>query len=79
MFSCDAIWIAHVPRKVCFFSWLATREVILTVEKHRKRKVFCVSWCYTCKETTEEMDHLLIHCVFTMRLLWDMLQWFRVS
>ncbi|PHT71713.1 hypothetical protein T459_22498 [Capsicum annuum] len=39
VFPCDAIWIALVSRKACFFSWLTSRGVILTVENLRKHKL----------------------------------------
>ncbi|KAG5623983.1 hypothetical protein H5410_009201 [Solanum commersonii] len=44
--------------------------VILTAQNLRKRKTVYVSWCYI------DVDHRLLHCVFTMRFWWDMLQWF---
>lgn len=43
VFSCNAIWIPKASRKVCFFTWLATRGAILTTENLRKRKVVCTS------------------------------------
>ncbi|WMV50440.1 hypothetical protein MTR67_043825 [Solanum verrucosum] len=33
------VWIPKVPRKVCFFAWLASRGAILMTENLRKRKV----------------------------------------
>ncbi|WMV56091.1 hypothetical protein MTR67_049476 [Solanum verrucosum] len=33
------VWIPKMPRKVCFFVWVATRGVILTVENFKKRKL----------------------------------------
>lgn len=53
-----------MPRKVCFFSHLAARGVILTAQILRKQKIVNVSWCYIY------VDHCLLHCVFTMRLWW---------
>lgn len=52
-------WVGDFPhiselRKVCFFTWLATRWVILTVENLRKRKITNASWCFICKELGED-------------------------
>lgn len=53
VFPHTSIWIPRVSRKVCCFTWLATRGVILTAENLRKRKITCVSWCFMCKESGE--------------------------
>ena len=61
-FPYSSIWIPRAPTKVCFFAWLAARGVILTAENLRKRGITLVSWCYMCKSSGEEVDHLLLHC-----------------
>lgn len=33
------VWIPRIPRKVCCFTWLAARAVILIAENLRKRKI----------------------------------------
>lgn len=38
------------------------RGTILTAENLRKRNITYVSWCYMCKCSGEEVDHLLLHC-----------------
>lgn len=35
-FPFESVTIPKVPRKVCFFTWLVTRGVILTAENLRK-------------------------------------------
>lgn len=49
-FSVKSIQIPKVPRKVCFFTWLAARRVILTTKNLRKTKVICISWYNLCNE-----------------------------
>lgn len=66
VFSSRSIWTPQVPRKVHPFSLLAGRVVILAVENLRMRKIVCISWCYMCKETDEDVNHLLLHCKCTM-------------
>lgn len=61
----------------CFFAWLATRGVVLTVDNLRMWKVICINWCNMCKEADD--DHLLLHYEMIMRLWWDMLRWFGTS
>lgn len=62
VFPRTSIWIRKISRKMCFFTWLAARGVILIAEKLRKRKITCVSWCFMCKESREDMVHLLLNC-----------------
>lgn len=68
VFPFNSIWISKVWRKVCFFTWLATRGVILTKENLGKQKVVSISWCYMCKEAGEDMDHILLHYGLAVRL-----------
>lgn len=78
-FPHTSIWIPKVPPKVCFFTWLAARGAILTAENLRKRKINYVSWCFMCKSSGDNVDHLLIHCPVAMRLWWGVLCWFGIT
>lgn len=64
---------------LCFFTWLATRGVILTAENLRKRKVTCVSRCFICKESGEDVNHLLLHCRMASYLWGQILSWFGIE
>uniref|UniRef100_A0A0V0GRV8 Putative ovule protein n=1 Tax=Solanum chacoense TaxID=4108 RepID=A0A0V0GRV8_SOLCH len=46
----------------CFFTWLATRGVILMAKNFRKQKVVYISWCFLCKEAGEDLNHILLDC-----------------
>nr|XP_009771141.1 PREDICTED: uncharacterized protein LOC104221718 [Nicotiana sylvestris] len=78
-FPYSSIWIPKAPTKVCFFAWLAARGVILTAENLRKRVITLVSWCYMCKSSGEEVDHLLLHCPVSSALWRAILNLFGVQ
>lgn len=42
----------------------------MTTDNLRKRKVVCISWCYLCKETGEDVDHHLLHGSLATKLRW---------
>lgn len=65
-----------LPRKVCFFTCLDTRGVILKADNLRKQKALCTGWCFMCKEVGEDVEHLILQCDFTMRLWWSMFRCF---
>lgn len=52
----------QVLLKVCFFNSILRRGVIMSIEYQRKRKVMYISWCFLCKSSSEDVDHLLLHC-----------------
>lgn len=45
--------------------------MILPVEYQRKRNVTHISWCFMCKSSGEDVDHLLLHCRVASRLWWE--------
>lgn len=50
MFPLKSIWTPKVPRKVCFFSWLAVRGVIKTDDNLWKRKVIFIQLALLMQE-----------------------------
>lgn len=48
-FPVKSIRIPEVLRKVCVFTWLVVKRVILTAENLGGEKVIYISWCYLCK------------------------------
>lgn len=78
LFPCNAIWIPQVPRKVCFFSWLAAKRGDMA-KNLRKWKVVCVNWCYMCKEGERMWIIFFYIVIFIMRIWRDMLRWFGIS
>jgi hypothetical protein len=47
--------------RVAFFSWTAMLGKILTIDALRKRGLIIVDWCCMCKQSGENVDHLLLH------------------
>lgn len=47
-------------------------------ENLRKRKITCVSWCFMCKESGEDVN-LVLHCWINSCLWWKILRWFRLE
>lgn len=50
-FPCASVWTSKMSRKLCCFTWLATRGVISRAEHLNKQKVVCVSWCFLCRRS----------------------------
>lgn len=63
-----SVWISRIPRKMCFLAWLAVRSMILTVKNLRNKKIIYVNWCFMCKNSGEDVDHLLLHCRVTSHM-----------
>ena len=58
------------PLAIC--SWTATLGKILIVDNLRKRCLIVVDWRSLCKQSGENVDHLLLHCSFAQEM-WSML------
>jgi hypothetical protein len=41
--------------------WMATLGKILTLDNLYKRIIIVVEWCYMCKQSSEFVNHLLLH------------------
>jgi hypothetical protein len=65
------IWKAKVPPRITFFSWTAALGKLLTNDNLRKRHLIIVDWCCMCKQSGENVDHLLLHCSMAQEL-WSM-------
>uniref|UniRef100_A0A0V0HGV8 Putative ovule protein n=1 Tax=Solanum chacoense TaxID=4108 RepID=A0A0V0HGV8_SOLCH len=64
----DAIWIPRALRKV-FFCMVGNQRSGLAAENMRKWRIRYVSWCFMCKNSREDMDHLLLHCQVASRFI----------
>ncbi|WMV19161.1 hypothetical protein MTR67_012546 [Solanum verrucosum] len=52
----------NITYNVNCFTWLLTREVVLTPDNMKKRKYHLCSRCYLCEEQTKTVNHLFLHC-----------------
>jgi hypothetical protein len=69
------IWKAWAPPKVKFFAWLANENRIWMADRLEKRGWPNCGLCPLCKQVTESVDHLFVHCRFTMRLWTQVKEW----
>lgn len=65
------IWKTKIPYKVNYFTWLLSKEEVLTHENLNRRKLNLCSRCYLCEEQVETVNHLFWHCKWTNQL-WQM-------
>ncbi|XP_034223761.1 THO complex subunit 1 isoform X2 [Prunus dulcis] len=71
-----SIWKAKTPPKIQFFVWLAANGRINTcdcIQRRQPKMCLSPSWCVLCKENAENIDHLFIHCSYSLKLWWRML------
>ena len=72
----SSIWKAKTPPKIQFFVWLAANGRINTcdcIQRRQPKMCLSPSWCVLCKENAENIDHLFIHCSYSLKLWWRML------
>ena len=69
------VWKAWAPPKVNFFAWLATQNRIWTADRLQRRGWPNCGVCPLCRQTTESVNHLFIHCRFTKRIWVNIKSW----
>ena len=52
-FPWKSIWKRKIPSRVAFFVWTAALGKCLAINNLRKRKLWILDWCYTCKRNGE--------------------------
>lgn len=62
------IWKLKIPPRVSFFTWEASQECILTVDKLKRRGLVIVNGCVLCLKDEESCNHLLLSCPVTFEL-----------
>jgi hypothetical protein len=67
----NSMWKMWAPPKIKFFTWLVFQNRVWTADRLEKRGWPNCGTCPLCDQCTESVDHLLVHCRFTLRL-WDM-------
>jgi hypothetical protein len=69
------VWKAWAPPKVKFFAWLLTQNRIWTVDRLQKWGWTNSGLCPLCKQVTELVSHLFIHCRYSARLWSSVRDW----
>ena len=76
------IWKSKVPPKVKVLVWLVANGKLNTCDQIQRRSPFiCFSphWCSLCKAKEESVNHIFLHCSYTIQLWWKLFQEVRVS
>ena len=68
-----SVWRPWAPPKTKFFAWLANQNRVWTADRLAKRGWPNCGLCPFCKQTTESLVHLMVHCRFTRRI-WDLIK-----
>ena len=65
------IWSSKAPSKVKAFTWLVAHRKVNTndlLQLRRPYRFLNPQWCIICRGDGESIDHLFLHCPFTMWL-----------
>ena len=65
------IWRSKIPPRVSFFSWTAVLGKILSTDNLRKRDIIVMDWFFMYKQSGENVDYLLLHCLIALEM-WSM-------
>ena len=71
----SSVWKIWAPPKVNFFAWLALQNRIWTADRLERRGWLDCGTCPLCKRAPESVDHLFVHCRFTLRLWGSVKAW----
>ena len=73
------IWKSPIPYKIKVFAWLVALGRVNTcdvLQKKRPNYMLYPSWYVMCKREEETVAHLFIHCSFSSRIWWNVMQTF---
>jgi hypothetical protein len=68
-----SVWKVWATPKAKFFAWLLTQNRIWTANRLQKRGWPNCGLCPLCKQETESVCHLFIHCRYVVRL-WNLIR-----
>ena len=61
-FAWSITWKSPARFKVSFYVWEASYDKILTYDDLQKKVKILVNRCFMCKDDSESVDHLFLHC-----------------
>ena len=76
------IWKSKAPPKVKILVWLVANGNLNTCDRIQRRNPFmCLSphWCSLCKAKEESVNHIFLHCSYSIQLWWKLFQEVKVS
>ena len=73
------IWKSHAPPKCRFFMWLAAHNRCWTADRLARRGLPHPARCLLCDQEEENIQHLLVGCVFTRQFWFSLLRRFGLS
>lgn len=65
------IWKVKVLIKVKVFAWLMSLGKLNSQDNFQRRRLFqmlSLSWCVLCKRDEESINHMFVHCSFSLRV-----------
>ncbi|TQD89699.1 hypothetical protein C1H46_024693 [Malus baccata] len=76
------IWKSKVPPKVKILVWLVANGNLNTCDRiQRRNPLMCLSphWCSLCKAKEESVNHIFLHCSYSIQLWWKLFQEVKAS
>ena len=70
----ERIWKSWAPPKCRFFMWLAAHNRCWTADRLARRGLTHPDRCLLCDQEEENIQHLLIGCVFARQFKFELLQ-----
>ena len=65
------IWRVNIPSKIKVFGWLLALGKVTTFDVLQKRQPFrslSPNWCVLCKKNLKSIDHVFLHCSFSLHI-----------
>ena len=78
----SCIWKLTIPIKVKMFTWLLVLDklnVHSILQRRRPYQYLSPGWCILCKNSNETIDHLFLHCDYSLRLWSNILKEFDLN
>ena len=63
-----SLWKWKIPLKIKCFMWLDLQNCLKTWDKLIRKGWYGPKFCILCKKDAESVDHLMIHCSFTVNI-----------
>jgi hypothetical protein len=69
----SSVWKIWAPPKIKFFAWLFVQDRIWTSDRLERRNWNNWGNCPLCNRAVESVEHLFVHCRFSIRL-WTLIK-----